>query len=206
MLATRADDDGRPLLDADGQPRTRAITVLFQGGIDVQRSYGDGYGGWWQQVAIMFHAAQPFWQRARPVTRTFGNAPPLPWFPWFPVLASGALLGRVDVVNDGSTQAYPVWTITDPGSSVTLRNLSTDQTLTVDTSGAAGQTVIVDTRPTWLGGRRSVTRADGGSLYDRLTGSLWTLPRGTNSLDLSVAGSLPSTSIRLEFSPLDSTP
>jgi hypothetical protein len=206
LIATRADDEGQPILDAAGRPRSRAIEVLYTGGIDVRREWGDDYGGWWQTGALLFYAAQPFWQRTRPESYVFGNDEPLPWFPWFPELAAGSLLGAVEVVNDGATDAYPVWTVTSPGASVTIRNVSTGQAFTVATAATEGQDLIVDTRPTWLGGGRSVYRTDCTSLYRHLSGPLWTLPRGRNQLELDVATPTLNTTVRLEFSPLDLTP
>lgn len=91
--------------------------------------------------------------------------------------------GVTTVTNPGSSEAYPVFRITGPGTLRGLVNLTTGQEILFDAlSVATGETVTVDLRP----GRKTVRSSIRGSLlFSVLAGSelaSWALLPGSNSV------------------------
>jgi hypothetical protein len=83
---------------------------------------------------------------------------------------------------------YPVWTIIGPGSSLVLTNLTTNRTLTVNATVAAGDSIVIDTRP----GQKSVRRGDGTNLLSSLVGDpeLWSLTESVNQVSAVLTGAI----------------
>lgn len=209
LLATRADDNGVPLRDPQTQlVRTRALRAFYTGGVELDRSYSDTAGTFWQVAALVFQADRPYYEPAVAVSRTFKTGVPKTWFPMLPLrVGSDSLTGSTVEVNDGAVETYPIVTVHTPGSAISFSNDTTGESWTVDTSTASGQSVTIDTRPSWLGGGRSVARDDGLSLYSKLTGGLWPLARGRNELTLDVEDGTPGqTYVTLNYFPLYRTP
>jgi hypothetical protein len=95
-------------------------------------------------------------------------------------------------------ESWPVWTITGPGSSPILRNLSKNVFLSLPVTLLAGESVVIDTRP----GRKTVTKQDGSSLFGSLTqtSSLWSLLPASNSVRIEFTGALAGVStVTLNF-------
>jgi len=198
LLATKVDDQGEPLLDRRGNVRTRALTAYYVGGAEGQ-ARGEENGGWWAELPLVFRADDPYWRALVPASRVFQTETPVLWLPILPErLGSASLLGESTEHNDGSVRTYPVLRLIVPGTRLTFTNRTSGASWSLNTTGADGQPVTVDTRPTLLGGGRTVTREDGLSLYDQLTGDPWPLLRGRNDLTITVAGETPG-STRLEL-------
>lgn len=147
-----------------------------------------GPGRWWK-LALKFHGPDPWWlgdQQAVDVGLSAGG----PFFPIFPLaLAPSSVQGQFVLDLSGSdAPAYPIWTITGPGSSIVLTNVTTGASLSLDVSLVLGQSLTIDTRPQV----RSVRRNDGVSLMPQVTPgtdpSLWSLVEGVNTVSATMTG------------------
>lgn len=145
-----------------------------------------GPGRWWK-VLLKFYAPSPWWLGA-PMALNVGLGGGQPFFPFFPLrLAPSSVRGQFTVdLSDSDAPSYPVWTITGPGTSLTLSNLTTKRRITVNAALAAGETMVIDTRP----GLQSVRRGDGTNLMGALASdpALWPLVEGVNTVVAQLEG------------------
>lgn len=151
-----------------------------------------------QLLSLEFRAWDPYW---RDTTDTSAGpwilgSPAAGFFPLFPLrLASSEVFATDTVDNLGDVEAWPVWTVTGPGSSITLKNLTTDKTLLLNVTLLAGESVVIDTRP----GAKTVIKSDGSNQYSNLsaTSSLWSLTSGDNSVQIELGGATSATSVSM---------
>lgn len=195
---TRGDGTLR-VLGVDSSTRD-LTTCRYQGDwTGVESSQVVGGSSW--EVPITLLARDPYWYDTVPQTVLFAiGTAGTPFFPFFPLhLSSSTVLGDVSVSNPGDVEAWPVWTITGPGSSIILRNLSVipQAVLEVDTTLLAGDQLVIDTRP----GHKTVIGPGGVNLYGALNASsqLWSLPVGTSTVRVEVTGATVDSLVRLEY-------
>lgn len=179
---------------------TRDLTCRYTGGLEGERVRGQA-GPVYRKGALMFRAHDPFWYDATAMSSTFttGAQPNFLGDPFLPIkLASDTVLGEQTVSNTGDVEAWPVWTINGPATSITLSNVTTGETLTLPITLTASQSVIIDTRPF----QKTVRRNDGTNLYGNLgAGSaLWSLRQGDARINTQVAGSTVDTFVTLVYS------
>lgn len=176
----------------------REIVCRAVAGLEGSERIGDTTGIYAQLLPIVFRAWEPFWQDASDIVAgpwTVGVAPGS-FFPFFPLkLTSSEIFAAVSIDNTGDVEAWPVWTVAGPGSSITFQNLTTGNALMLDVTLLAGESATIDTRP----GFKTVTKSDGTNLYPNLsaTSSLWPLQRGVNSVQISMGGSTSATSVTM---------
>lgn len=128
------------------------------------------------RAALEFWAPVPWW-RGNPVAVGYGLAAPSPFFPILPIVLSPSTITGATTVDLSDTDAptWPVWTVTGPGTQLTLSNsypqvrddgstVTVTQTLVLNSVIGDGQTVTIDSRP----GQQTVTRSDGVSLFSLL--------------------------------------
>lgn len=148
-------------------------------------------------VAVGLHCPDPYWYDAIDQIATYTTGATTPFLPAsFPMLISSTtVLASPTVTNGGDDDAWPVWTITGPGTNPALRNLTSGKSLVFDLTLGAGEQAIIDTRP----GYKSVTDGQGGNLYQALsrTATLWPLARGTNRLSIELANATAASSVEL---------
>lgn len=155
------------------------------------------------QFLATFQALDPYFYDAGPQVVSFGIGTSIvPFFPFFPLrLNASGVLGDVAVTNTGDVEAWPVWTITGPGSNIILRNMSVipQGVIEVDTTLTAGQQLIIDTRP----GHKTVTGPGGTNLYGAVNAnsSLWSIPVGAYLVRVEITGATVDTTARLEWTP-----
>lgn len=158
-------------------------------------------GRWAQRLALAFKAHDPYWEASSDTVEDFalGTAPSFLGNPFFPLrLTSSELLTETTVVNGGDVATWPVWTVTGPGSSIAIRNLTTGSEMVfTGLSLLAGEYLVIDARP----GHKTVLRSDGQSLWPYLTlaSALWPLGRGGNSIRIEMAGSTAASGVRLTY-------
>lgn len=179
---------------------TRSLRCYLEAGLEGDESDDTSLPGRWFKAILKFFAPSPWWQgEQRPIE--FGLAAPTPFFPIFPlVLSPSNIQGQVDVdLTDADTASYPVWTITGPGSALTLTNVTTGRSIQVDAAIGDGQTVVIDTRP----GQQSVRRGDGSNLMGALTSdpALWPLVEGVNTVSALLTNAGASSRIRGLYAP-----
>lgn len=176
------------VITPDGARRT--IAALYNGGLDAEEEIMDDLKLLSQPFpGLEFLALDPYW-----VGEQVGNewiaGEGTDWFgatlPRF--FTPTRVLGSVTVVLPGDADAYPVWTITGPGTPI-LNNLTTGRGFEFKTAGAldAGQVVTIDTRPD----RLTVIDDSDADLYGSLEEfpDLWTLETGENVLQVEMTDS-----------------
>jgi hypothetical protein len=120
--------------------------------------------------------------------------------PFLPVnLASGAVLGATSIFNKGTATAYPLWTITGPGTP-TFTNNTTGLAWSLNTSVPGGQVLQVQTKPGQQYATNLTTKV---SVWDQLVLStlrqLWGLIPGMNNITMQMAGASQATSVQLTY-------
>lgn len=150
-------------------------------------------------MMVSFRASDPFWYEFTSQVSSYTLGAPVNFFPFFPLrLSQSGIFTEPTVTNGGDHTAWPVWTITGPGSSVILKNLTTGYTLTANISIPAGVSAQIDTRP----GRKTV-RMNGLNYFSTLTqdSTLWGLARGSNALQLILNDADSNSKIELSYQP-----
>lgn len=186
--------DGHLRVTAPGGDR-RELTCRYVGGMEVDEV--DGLQTY-RRASVVFHAFDPYWYDVSDRVRTYETGEEATFFPLFPLrLSSSEVFADATEDNDGDVEAWPVWTITGPGSGPVLRNLTTGKHLSLTHTLAAGDVVVVDTRP----GVKTITDEDGTNLYStRASGSaLWSLATGSNTLRIELSSATDATSVRMTY-------
>lgn len=170
----------------------REIDALYLSGLDMDENI-EKSGRFGQQVYITFKCNDPFWRDQSDTTNTWTVAQAPSFFPFFPLrLTSSQIAVSTTIVNNGDTEAWPVWTIKGPGGGaggIVLQNLTTGLDIAfMTTSLGSGEFITIDTRP----GYKLVTKSDGTNLFPDLdpTSVLWPLEAGSNSVNLQLTGAI----------------
>ena len=149
---------------------------------------------------LTLNTPDPYWSDSvqQNLVYTSGVVPGI--LPLLPVqLAAGTVFGNSVINNAGSALAWPLWTITGPGTP-TMTNVTTGRHWSLNTSIPAGQIVQVATKP---GTQMVVNVTTGVNIWDQLVLSsirdLWPLVGGTNQVGISMAGSSAATSVVLNW-------
>lgn len=169
----------------------REISCQVASGLELQETLGSNSGPTWQRFPATFLAYDPYWYDTSPTTQTFTvDSSGAFFFPFFPLkITTSEIAVDSSVDNTGDVAAWPVWTITGPGSVIKLTNYTTNKDLNFPTGSlGVGQKIIVDTRP----GIKSVVYDDGSNAFSALAGSssLWPLVRGINTIRLEMTGAV----------------
>lgn len=179
----------------------REIICSYADGLDMRETLGETSGLLVQRAPVVFRAHSPYWQAVSDISDTYTSGDPAPFFSFFPLrLSSSTVFADASPDNTGDVDAWPVWTITGPGSAIVLRNLTTGYSLTLNTTLGASETVTIDTRP----GFKAVTRGDGTNLFTSLeqsTSYLWPLTEGANSVRIEMSSATAASSVTLAFRP-----
>lgn len=167
----------------------REITCRYSGGAGLVEKVGDDSGPDWQQFPTTFLAHDPYWYDTSPIEQTFTITADAPnFFPILPIhLAASELAVVSSTDNSGDVEAWPVWTITGPGSGIKLSNLTTGRfTWLPSLVLAAGQVLVIDSNP----GAKSVFVDGSVNAYPALSNdsSLWPFDIGMNGVSLEMSG------------------
>lgn len=185
---------------ADGSQRS--IAAYYQaGGTLTEDTFDDAAAGWGQLPNLQFYAPVPTWE-GEEISQTWGLAassggiPPLP-----PITLTGSsVLGQTTVTNPGDTEAYPVWTITGPGTPA-ITNTGSGQTYTFTQAIPAGTVVTVDCQPVQVAPATGLTATDDSGTdwwpYLEDYPDFWPLPPGTTNITLEMTGATTASSIAL---------
>lgn len=167
----------------------REIVCRYSGGAGLVEKVGEDSGPDWQQFPVTFIAHDPYWYDVSAIEQTFTITAQAPnFFPILPIhLAASELAVDSSVDNTGDEDAWPVWTITGPGSGIKLSNLTTGRfTWFPTTVLAPGQVLVIDPRP---GAKTAIV--DGvTNIYSDLSvdSSLWPFETGVNGIRLEMSG------------------
>jgi hypothetical protein len=189
------------LVATDELGRVRRISCYYKGGLEGTEQRGEKSADRWWKASVQLWAPSP-WFNGDTQVIDFGLGAPTPFFPIFPlVLSPSNVQGQLTVdltVADGPS--YPVWTVTGPGSALTLTNLTTGGVIQVNAAIGDGQTMIIDTRQ----GFQSVRRGDGTNLMGALASdpTMWPLADGVvNQVSALLTGANASSRIRGSYAP-----
>lgn len=177
LRVTRPDDE------------VRQIGCVYAGGLEGDLSEGAPE---WAPSVISLVAPDPYWTDADPTEHLYD---------------ASDLGDTLAVINPGDVDAYPVWTVGGPASSISITNASVGKSWALTASGgvalAEGDTLTVDTRPAGQRTTHQVTGDSGASLFDRIAhgGALWWLRPGQNNFVISAVGTSASTTFGLSFLP-----
>jgi hypothetical protein len=203
---------GIGLLSATGDDGSvRNLPCYYRKGLEAGRYTASRF-----RAALTFWSPSPWW-RGTPVAMAWGLAAPLAFFPFPPlVLSASTITGTVTVdLSDTDAPTFPTWTVTGPGSQLSLVNSYTARnpdgtsstvtaSLLLNTTIGDGQLVVVDTRQ----GRQAVNAATrnpdgtltlGANLFSALGSdpALWPLVDGVNAVTAILAGAGPASRIEL---------
>jgi phage-related protein len=183
---------------ADGV--VRELSALCTSGLEGDES-GSSRGPGWQDYGLTFRASDPYWYDSSFTTQAFQPSGSLPSFFASPVmplkLAPSGLFNSFSVDNTGSTEAWPIWTISGPGSSIVLTNTTTGDVLTLTVTLTLGQSIVVDTRPD----KKTVVREDGNKHFEYVApdSALWPLVRGVNAITLAMSGTGAGSMLQIQY-------
>lgn len=196
--------DGR-LRNVGPDGDTRELLCRYANGLELTETTAEG-GVTWQRTLIVFRAAEdPYWRAVDPVELDFGTGEPPAFFPIFPLrIARSSVFGGVTIDNVGDVEAWPIWTISGPGSNLNLENVTTGEFIALDTVLGAGDEIVIDTTP----GVKSVELADGSNLFPDLVDgySLFPLQKGENEISVGLEGADDTSAIALSYRPRFLTP
>lgn len=189
--------DGALRVTAPGGDQ-RELVCRYSEGLErlVEDDVSDFYGH--ARCVLHFIAEQPYWQDVSDTVASWSVTTAATFFPIFPLrLSASEVFADVTVTNDGDVIAWPVWTVTGPGSSLILRNLTSGELLSLPTTLAAGETVTIDTRP----GHKTVTLQDGSNLFGSLSSdsTLWSLAVGVNAVRIEISATTPASLVALNW-------
>jgi hypothetical protein len=187
LRVTHIDDDGE----------TMWTHAHYVGGMEGEHTYDGARDA---VYAPMMRCGDPYWHMAERTEPWMGEGGAA-WFPFPPLRLRGSILsGRRNVDNPGDVDSWPLWTVTGPGSRLTVVHHDTGQTITYDAPIPAGQTVRIDTRP----GSRSVTDGAGTNLMSNVSSDpeFFPLLGGTNDLEVTMPGSSESSDVAITWTPL----
>lgn len=178
----------------------REINCLYTAGLEMDEDLDGSSGQTWQKMPVSFTAYDPYWYDPSPVGKTFALTQVPKFFPIFPLRLTASQLAVDDtVVNNGSVVAWPVWTITGPGTGIKLVNTTTQQSLLFLASFAlgAGEVLTVDTRP----GAKTVLLQDGTDMFEQLdpVSSLWSFRKGANAIRLEMSAITVASSLTVNY-------
>lgn len=178
---------------------SRSISVLCTDGPSMVTDDASKSGLTWTSMVVTFQAVDPFWADADETVLPFtsGTAAGVPPMPPT-ALNSASLLGLTTVTNDGDADAYPIWSITGPGTP-TITNNTTGLAWGLGVALGPTETLTVDTRPTLQSAVDGVGANRWGDLTASNPRSLWWLVPGDNDVNLQMAGSTSNTSVTLTY-------
>lgn len=145
-----------------------------------------------KQVAVLtLIAHDPYWAESAPTVVSWSTGAPRAFFPLLPFhLGSSQVFARALVDPLGDVATYPVWTINGPGSTISIRNVTTGRTLAWSGSLGFGELLTIDTRPgNQTSAPKSVFLQDGSNQFGLLTAwDFWPLEPGTNDIEITMTG------------------
>lgn len=175
----------------------RDLTCRYSQGLEIAEQFEKFVG--WQRAVVVLRAVDPYWYDTSATSATYTTGTSTTFFPFFPmVLNSETVFGTQSVDNTGDVEAFPVWTVAGPCSSVTLTNSTSGEVISLPVVLTAGQVLTIDTRPF----RKTVTRNDGTNLYGSLStaSSLWNLPTGMSTITVELPGASSASYVTLTYS------
>src|SRR5207344_1952021 len=146
---------------------------------------------------FVLQTPDPFWSDSLTNQLSFigaGSAPGI--LPLLPIrLGQSTIFGANQMINAGTADAWPEWTITGPGTP-TIQNVTTGRTFALSSNISSGQIVSIKTKP---GQQQCVNTTTSTNIWDQLAVSsprdLWSLIPGINNVSIALSGSTAASKI-----------
>lgn len=204
--STRRDGPGALVISRpDGSERE--ILAYYQQGFDSQP--GGHFAD--DDVVLSLFCEDPYWRDREPTVVPRSYTTPVSFLAPYPQVSTSQVLGGSIVVNPGSAEAWPDWSITGPADLITATNRTTGETWTLDPNAPG-----IDHGPIALGEEVKLTtdrpsvRGPAGEVWTGAlnwpVASLWGLVPGDNDVVFTVQGASVGSSIALSFKARHETP
>lgn len=167
----------------------RRIACYYVGGLEGE---ADAESAFDVDLVVSLIAPDPAWTAADEIEATYTQAD---------ILAQQAIL------NLGDFDAYPIWTITGPASTIVLSNQTTNKAMVFTANGGlsltTGEELTIDTRPPSLRSTLAVVDGDGTPHSNKLAAqsALWHFVPGQNNFTVSAVGTSADTRFNLRWLP-----
>jgi len=191
--------------------RYRQIACYYEEGLEGT----SGEDHLFSKPVVTLYCPDGFWSGDQPVVaeREFEPENPDPedivtfYNPFMSVTSSRVVSGddptvpSTELLNEGEVDAWPVWTIDGPITSLTAVNLTTGARFTLTYTLPAGQSITITTA------RPSVRLNNGTNLskyvdwFNPLGTELWPLTDGLNQISFVALGAGTGTKVRMEYTP-----
>lgn len=185
---------------AFGRSSWREMPVKYAGGLD---GAGELYRGEWGTIGLRFKAVDALWRGAPQTIKQQVNPGRKPFLsttsPFFPVmLADAVIAGEITVAVVGDAPTWPTWTVSPPGSDLTIVKLKTGETFQL--LGLIDETITLDMRR----GRLTSVTYPNGELWDRVPpdkGATFQLDPGSNRLQFAMVGASEASFLHMVYQP-----
>jgi hypothetical protein len=147
--------------------------------------------------SLSLSTPDPYWSDLQPSQQMYAISVANPGIlPLLPILFNSPnVIGATVINNLGNGLAWPIWTITGPGTP-TLTNNTTGLSWGLSTAIPAGQQIQVTTQ---RGQQKAINLTTGANIWSQLTTatprSLWPLVGGPNNVTISLPGATNASSV-----------
>lgn len=178
----------------------RWIDAIYSAGLD--GDYGSGHTGFTHKLGLKFKAPSAFWSKDT-VTRQWQIAPGVKPFlsraqAFFPViLTSSSIAGAFRIDVDGEQPVWPTWTVTGPGTDLTIE--SGGKRIKIDGTLKAGEAITIDTANGDVYNGQNMN----GELWSRvsLDTQLFQLQPGGQDVQVTLTGATEQSMLTLAYDP-----
>ncbi len=179
--------------------RSRYVDAYYAGGLEGAESAGT-WTGMYASAPVSLIALDPdFIGVDEVVAATVHGYTPRAFWPIWPLrLMPSQVFESIEVFNPGDRDAWPVITVTGPGSGVVVRNITTGKQVTFTRQLFAGETLVVD-----MAAKTAVDlEGESWRQFIPFPGStFWSLPRGGSKLSVAMQGTTSASSVQVTFRP-----
>lgn len=198
MLTVLTAGEGKLRVTRNDATVRELMRCYFRGGL--------GEKGWIQaaETVLSFDALDPFWYETSATENIFtiSGSSILPFFPFFLTKPLRLLVSQVlnqDTVNNPGVEAWPIWTITGPGETLSLENLTTGRKLVWNGTLTGSDVLEIDTRPLYKTIRKNGVNS--WSLVAAADADPWSMIAGDNEILVGLTDATIDTEAKLSFTP-----
>jgi hypothetical protein len=190
--------DGRLRVTApDGEERE--LVCRYAGGLQLVEDAGS-HRMTSQTLVLTLRAAEPYWRAVTAESAAFTIEGAVTFFPLFPLrLTASTVFGAGAIDNPGDVEAYPIWTLTGPGDTIVLRNLTTGEKIELATVLLPGDVIAIDTSPRV----RTITLNGATNLWPDASydSALWWLQPGENEVRIEMSNATTESALVVAYRP-----
>jgi hypothetical protein len=177
---------------------TRKLTCRYKGGLE-QATY---WSPTTLEAVLSFEAVDPLWYASAATSTDYAvQVGAASFFPFFPLTVKASAVFNISTVtNPGDETAWPIWTITGPGTNPSILNNTTGERMSLTVSLGAGEALSIDTRP----GYKTIMSGTGANLFATLSATeraLWALAVGDNVIEIQMSDATGASNVNLTYTP-----